>query len=151
MQRSSEDPHPNPLPQAGEGVTLRARELRRGSTDAERLLWLKLRDRRLDGFKFRRQHPIGPYFADFACVEAMLVVELDGGQHFESENAAMDAKRTAVIEQHGYVVLRLDNWQMLREPEAVLQVIHQRLLRSRHPHPSPLPQAGEGARQGDTL
>jgi very-short-patch-repair endonuclease len=123
---------------------VRARELRGTSTDAERLLWKHLRDRRLDGYKFRRQHPIGSYFADFACDEAKLVVELDGGQHFEPEAALADAKRTAALRANGWHVLRFDNRQMLQQTEDVLSVIHQ-WLRSNHPHPSPLPPAGEGA------
>ena len=122
---------------------MRARALRETSTDAERLLWKHLRDRRLDGYKFRRQHPIASYFADFACDEASLVVELDGGQHFEPEAAQADAKRTAALRSNGWQVLRFDNRQMLEQTESVLSVIHQ-WLRSNHSHPKPLPPAGEG-------
>jgi very-short-patch-repair endonuclease len=122
---------------------VRVRALRGTPTDAERLLWKHLRDRRLDGYKFRRQHPIASYFADFACDEAKLVVELDGGQHFEPEATQSDAKRTAALEANGWHVLRFDNRQMLEQTGDVLCVVHQ-WLRSNHPHPNPLPPAGEG-------
>jgi adenine-specific DNA-methyltransferase len=124
---------------------VRARSLRKQSTDAERALWRRLRGRQLDGFKFRRQHPVGPFFADFACVEAGLVVELDGSQHLEPDVARADATRTQRLREAGFDVLRFDDRQALLETDAVLQVI-QRRLAMRHPHPSPLPQAGEGAR-----
>jgi very-short-patch-repair endonuclease len=122
---------------------VRARELRTTSTEAERLLWSKLRDRRLDGYKFRRQHPVGPFFAHFACVEAKLIVEVDGGQHFDAEAQAADERRTATLARHGFHVLRFSNREMLLETDAVMSVIHDWLL-THHPHPSPLPQAGEG-------
>src|SRR5690606_31125634 len=73
----------------------RARHLRRNQTEVERQLWRLLRDRRLEGFKFRRQHPIGPYFADFACIAEGLVVEADGGQHLDQ--AAYDQTRTRFL------------------------------------------------------
>ena len=133
-----------PLSRPRERVRVRARALRESSTDAERLLWSHLRDRRLAGYKFRRQHPIGPFFADFACVEAKLVVELDGGQHFHDEALATDARRSTVLARSGFHVLRFSNREMLAEPDAVLHVIHDWLV-SHHPHPNPLPQAGEGA------
>jgi very-short-patch-repair endonuclease len=131
------------LSRVRERAGVRARELRQVSTNAERTLWSALRDRRLGGHKFRRQHPIGPYFADFACVAAKLVVELDGGQHFEPDAADTDARRTAVLRANGWHVLRFDNRQMLEQTEDVVSVIHQWLL-AHHPHPNPLPQTGEG-------
>ena len=85
------------LPRSRQKASVRARTLRQASTDAERALWDRLRDRRLAGHKFRRQHPVGPYFADFACVQAGLVIELDGGQHFHPTNAGADARRTAAM------------------------------------------------------
>jgi very-short-patch-repair endonuclease len=99
----------------------RARELRTASTDAERHLWKHLRRRRLLGFRFRRQVPIAGYIADFACVEAHLVVELDGGQH----QLAMvyDANRDAAIRASGYRVLRFWNNQVLNQTDSVLQSI----------------------------
>jgi very-short-patch-repair endonuclease len=140
---------PQPSPALRERGQDFARRLRRGSTDAERLIWSRLRDRRLGSFKFRRQHPIGPFFADCACIEAMLVVELDGGQHFEDLAIAADHQRTQYFESLGFQVLRFDNGQVVRETTAVLQVIlDSAQLRCDHPHPSSLPQAGEGAKPG---
>ena len=76
---------------------LRAREMRRDSTDAERRLWSYLRGRQLENFKFRRQHPIGPFIVDFCCIEVKLVVELDGSQHEVDQQ--YDARRTGVLEE----------------------------------------------------
>ena len=130
---------------AGVRAAARARDLRTAATDAEHLLWSKLRDRRLAGYKFRRQHPVGPFFADFACIECRLIVELDGGQHYEDEGLRRDAARTAVLKEHGFDVLRVSNRELLVETDAVLQVTHDRLLGARaHPHPGPLPQNGRG-------
>jgi adenine-specific DNA-methyltransferase len=123
---------------------VRARTLRGSSTDAERAVWNGPRDRRLGGFKFRRQHPIGPYFADFACLEARLIVELDGGQHFEPETQVADAGRTASLMQLGFHVLRFTDREALTERDGVLTSILD-WLTSHSPHPNPLPQAGEGS------
>ncbi|HWD57970.1 MAG TPA: endonuclease domain-containing protein [Stellaceae bacterium] len=94
-----------------------ARRLRRTMTDAERRLWFALRDRRLAGFKFRRQHPIGNFIVDFACTKHHLVVEADGGQHAESES---DARRTALIEAMGWRVMRFWNNDILANTEGVI-------------------------------
>ena len=133
-----------PLSRERERARVRARSLRETPTDAESLLWCHLRDRRLANFKFRRQRPIGPYFADFACLEAKLIVELDGGQHVEA--AGYDENRTRFIEAQGYRVLRFWNNEVLAQTDAVRERILQ-ALQEDNPHPSPLPQAGEGARQ----
>jgi len=82
----------------------RARRLRRDQTDAEKKLWSQLRAKRLDQFRFRRQFAIGNFIADFACPEAGLVIELDGGHHLEQEEK--DDWRTKIIEQHGLRVIR---------------------------------------------
>jgi adenine-specific DNA-methyltransferase len=129
----------------------RARHLRASSTDAEQLLWRHLRNRQLEGYKFRRQHPIGPHFADFACVDAALVVEIDGGQHFAPDGQLADARRTATLEAHGFRVLRFDNRQVLTEIDGVLARILDGLHAYCPPHPSPLPQAGEGAEDPSPL
>ncbi|WP_363348254.1 endonuclease domain-containing protein [Methylocystis echinoides] len=84
----------------------RARELRRAQTPAEERLWNKLRGRRLGGFKFVRQAPIGPFFADFLCREQGLVVEIDGATHSTDEELQRDARRSAFIEALGYRILR---------------------------------------------
>ena len=124
---------------------MRARELRKTSAEAEQRLWQRLRDRQVAGCKFRRQRPIGPYFADFACLEAKLIVELDGGQHFEADAMAADARRTAALGALGFTVLRFSDREALAETEGVLLAIFDWLqLHHAHPHPDPLPQAGEG-------
>jgi very-short-patch-repair endonuclease len=86
-----------------------ARSLRQAESQAERLLWLDLRDRRLNGYKFVRQLPIGPYFADFACRDRKLVVEVDGATHGDAHAVAHDARRTAFLEAKGWRVLRVMN------------------------------------------
>ncbi len=88
-------------------------------TDAENLLWYHLRARRLDGLKFRRQHPIPPYITDFHCHEAMLVVELDGSQHC----AEADAMRSQFLERQGFRILRFWDNDVLQSPDHVLDVI----------------------------
>ncbi|MBX3484322.1 endonuclease domain-containing protein [Phenylobacterium sp.] len=99
----------------------RARELRRGDTDAEARLWNALRARRLGGWRWKRQVPWGPFFLDFLCVEAGLVVELDGGHH--SEQAGYDARRTAYIERSGLRVIRFWNHQVLEGRSDVCDAI----------------------------
>jgi primosomal protein N' (replication factor Y) len=98
-----------------------SRALRAGMTDAEQLLWQGLRNRQLHGARFRRQHPVGPFVADFACVEARLVVEVDGGQH--AENAAADSARTAYLRLRGWQVLRYWNHDVLQHRDVVLEDI----------------------------
>lgn len=107
-----------------------AETLRQNSTDAEPKLWSKLRDRQLLGFKFVRQQPIGPYVADFACREADLIIELDGGQHTDS---ATDVARTEALGQHGYQVIRFWNNDVLTNLEGVLQVIAEHLNKAPFP------------------
>jgi very-short-patch-repair endonuclease len=121
-----------------------ARALRRHSTDAERKLWYYLRNRRLGGHRFRRQVPLGRCFADFACLRAWLIVELDGGQH--AERRIEDEERTRYLERGGFRVLRFWNDDVLLRTEAVLESILA-VLREASPHPGPLPQAGEGERR----
>jgi very-short-patch-repair endonuclease len=117
----------------------RARALRQRLTDAERKLWHHLRDRQLGGWKFRRQHPVGPYIVDFICLEKKAVIEVDGGQHAENEEA--DRQRSAYLEKMGYHILRFWNNEVLQETEAVLKTIFERLADA-PPHPSPLPPPG---------
>ena len=131
---------PDPLSRQRERARVRASELRKTPTEAEALLWYHLRDRRFAEHKFRRQRPIGPYFADFACLDAKLVIELDGGQHVDA--AAYDADRTRFIEGQGFRVLRFWNNDVLTQMSVVLEQIL--LALNVDPHPNPLPQAGEG-------
>jgi len=100
-----------------------ARALRANQTDAERLLWAELRDHRLGGAGFRRQAPIDGYIADFVCHAAKLVIELDGGQHFSDVGERADAARSAVIERHGFLVLRFANHDVMTNRDGVLQTI----------------------------
>jgi very-short-patch-repair endonuclease len=100
-----------------------ARELRKNSTDAERILWSELRDHRLNGIGFRRQVPIKNYIADFACHSAKLVVELDGGQHYSDQSEHADAARSAVIEARGFKVLRFSNHDVMTNRVGVLETI----------------------------
>ena len=141
---------PGPLSRTRERVRVRARELRQFSPDAERHLWQRLRSRQLAGYKIRRQHPIGRWFADFACVEAGLVIELDGGQHFSAEGLLADQQRSAGLAANGFQVLRFTDREALMERDAVLSRVLDWLLTHApqpllHPHPNPLPRAGEGA------
>ncbi len=107
-----------------------AKRLRTEMTDAERLLWSRLRNRGLMGFKFVRQQPIGPFIADFACRQADLIVELDGGQHAGSTD---DIRRTRVLAEHGYDVIRFWNNEILSNLEGVLQVLSERLAKAPSP------------------
>lgn len=113
--------------------TQRARSLRRDATFPERLLWSRLRGRQLAGLKFRRQHPLGPYFADFACEELKLIIELDGDTHGTPEQERYDARRTAFLEQAGWTVLRFWNAEVLESLEGTLDRIEEaaRFLKSR--------------------
>jgi len=99
-----------------------AKGLRRNQTDAEAKLWSRLRNRQLANRKFRRQFPIGGYIADFVCIEAKLVVELDGGQHTDA--AAYDSRRTTEFEACGFFVMRFWNDDVLEDTESVLATIH---------------------------
>lgn len=108
----------------------RERSLRREQTESERVLWMRLRDRRLAGFKFRRQHRIGPYFADFICVAFHLVIELDGSQHLDQVD--YDIARSQFPQSQGYRVLRFWNDEVLLRMDDVLDEIL-RALRTPHP------------------
>src|SRR5712691_8105823 len=97
-----------------------ARRLRRDSTDAERRLWVVLRDRRLAGYRFRRQHPIGDFIVDFACTKHSLIIEADGGQHADNE---ADQRRTAFLQGDGWRVIRFWNNDVLANTEGVVETI----------------------------
>jgi len=106
----------------------RARQLRLNQTDAERRLWAALRDRRLVGYKFRRQRPIGPFIVDFVCIEHKLVIEADGGQHADNE---ADESRTAWLQGRGWRVLRFWNNEILANTRGVIETIAAALQKSR--------------------
>jgi very-short-patch-repair endonuclease len=133
-------PRTPPPPLAGEGregaalatrpkwhvkpkARLRARALRRDLTKAERIVWYGLRAHRLDGASFRRQTPIGPYIVDFVSHSAKLVIEIDGGQHFEGRHGARDKRRDAFLAAKGYRVLRVSNLDVMTNRTGMLESI----------------------------
>jgi len=129
----------------GEGDTLldHAKTLRAEQTDAEQHLCYFLRANRLNGLKFKRQKPMGPYIVDFVCMEHALIVEADGGQH--GENQAYGQRRDNWLREQGFRVLRFWNNEVLSETEAVLEKIFAAAL-----SPSPSPMNGRGEQMADT-
>ena len=115
--------------------------MRREPTDVEIKLWNALRDRQLEGYKFRRQVPVAGFIADFMCKDAALIVEVDGGQH--AENAGRDEKRTKILNGEGFRVVRFWNNEVLQNLDGVLQ----ELLRELRATPSPRPSPPMGARE----
>ena len=115
----------------------RPRGLRERSTEVEGKLWYRLRNRQLANAKFRRQHMLSPFIADFVCIERKLIIELDGGQH--ADRTERDKARTKYLETLGYRVLRFWNPEVVSNMEGVLETIYAAL---NAPHPSPLPASG---------
>jgi very-short-patch-repair endonuclease len=121
-----------------------AGRLRRTLTEPEKRLWWHLRNRLpVSGTHFRRQVPIGYYIADFCCLGARLVIEVDGGQHTTDQAVAYDHRRTAYLESQGFHVLRFTNAKVMQNTASVLDTIHAALVRAT-PTPSPSPQGGGG-------
>ena len=120
-----------------------ARKLRAELTDAERLLWSRLRGKQVLGVQFYRQKPLGPYIVDFHAPAVKLVVEVDGSQHFEAAGKLRDQKRDAYLESLGQKVMRFDNLQVMMETEAVLEMIHGVVGARVKSPPAPLLQRGE--------
>ena len=108
-------------------LTLFVRNLRRKQTEAEKMLWARLRNREMTGTKFRRQQPIGSYVVDFVSFERKLIVEIDGGQHNDREAREKDEQRTAWLNEKGYRVLRFWNNEVLTSTNGVLEQIIQAL------------------------
>lgn len=108
-------------------VTQKARALRQNMTKAEVILWVNLRKRAMNGARFRRQHPIGPYIADFTCPASKLVVEVDGATHSTSEELAYDARRTKYLEQQGWTVIRVTNSEIYDDMDGVWRAISAQL------------------------
>src|SRR5215510_5314834 len=102
---------------------VRARSLRANSTEAERIIWSALRAHRMHGASFRRQTPIGPYIVDFICHAAGLVIEIDGGQHFESAHERRDARRDAFLGTKGFRILRFSNHDVMTNRDGVFEAI----------------------------
>jgi len=118
-----------------------ARRLRKNQTDAEHRLWNLLRNRALAGHKFRRQYAIGPYTCDFVCIERLLVVEVDGGQH--ALQVEKDDSRTAYLRSQGFTVIRFWNHEVLAKTESVLEKIRN-VIGLDTPSPCPSPPRGRG-------
>ena len=162
MMGRASGPHTPPPPLAGEGregasshppewrvkpkMRVRARALRQDLTKAERTIWYGLRAHRLDGASFRRQTPIGPYIVDFVSHAAKLVIEIDGGQHFEEGHEARDKRRDAFLAAKGFRVLRFSNHDVMTNRAGVLETIATAVREARAPSlPSPA-SGGGGAR-----
>ena len=119
-----------------------SQQLRREMTVAERMLWSRLRGKQLLGTLFYRQKPIGNYIVDFYCPAAHVVVEVDGGQHFEPENITKDTKRTAYFHVLKLTVLRFDNRQVLTQLEDVVAEVY-RVIADKIPPSPPFSKGGE--------
>ena len=100
-----------------------ARDLRKNMTRAERIIWQALRAHRMNGMGFRRQMPLGPYIVDFVSHAASLIIEIDGGQHFEDAHEARDAIRDAYLRSKGFRVLRFNNHDVMTNRDGVLTTI----------------------------
>ena len=120
-------------PESSPTARLNARSLRHDLTEAERVLWRHLRRQQFMDARFRRQVPIGPYVADFACLKPRLIIEIDGSQHVEA--AAYDAQRDAFLEREGFTVLRFWNNDVLARLDSVMEAIFVSLDRVRLRHP----------------
>jgi len=114
-------------------LTHLAKNLRKRSTDAELLLWSRVRAGRFESLRFRRQHPIGQHIVDFVCLEKKLVIELDGGQHNLPDNIQKDKQRDAWLEKEGYTVVRFWDNEVIMNTNGVLEVIRERLYRAPSP------------------
>lgn len=122
-------------------TTTFGRTLRKRLTDAEQLLWSRLRMKQMEGFKFRRQQPIDNYIVDFVCFENRIVIEVDGGQH-AAENIK-DRARDSYLQQNGFNVLRFWNNEVLQNMDGVLEAIRENCLSRTSPHLCPPPLRGE--------
>ena len=110
------------MPKYGQQVPL-SRELRKEETEAEKLLWSRLRNRQLGQVKFRRQQPVGNYIVDFISFDKMLIIEIDGGQHNDPGNKVKDEQRTKWLEAQGYEIIRFWNNDVLQNPGGVMERI----------------------------
>jgi very-short-patch-repair endonuclease len=125
------------MPKLTRTTLCRSRNLRVQQTEAERALWRELRLRHFSGYKFRRQHPVGKYIVDFACIEAGIYIELDGSQHAPATN--YDEARSAFLKSRGFEVLRFWDNDVLTRMESVKQAIWNELQLKNPPPPCPSP------------
>ncbi len=133
--------------QYGEDLKTRSRELRARMTDAEQMLWSRLRRKQIEGVQFYRQKPIAKFIVDFHAPRCGLVIEIDGSQHMDQTEKVRDEMRTTLLTAMGLKVLRFDNLQVLKETDAVLEVIYREVVAAlksapKSP-PTPLLQRGE--------
>ncbi|WP_024296730.1 endonuclease domain-containing protein [Methylomicrobium lacus] len=130
----------------------KARTLRSNMTDAEQRLWTRVRRKQILDVQFYRQKPLGGYIVDFYAPKASLVIELDGGQHFEAEQQDYDQRRTEFLQQQGLMVLRFTNLDVLQNIDGVMEkifvVVRERLEYLKNP-PNPLFQRGDGSSPDD--
>ena len=164
VPRSAEAaPHTPPPPLAGEGregaspripswhittkARSRARSLRRDMTKAERTIWYGLRAHRLEGAGFRRQTPVGPYIVDFLSHAAKLIIEIDGGQHFNDQNEVRDRGRDAFLASKGFRVVRFSNHDVITNRVGVLETIAT-VVREASAPSLPSPASGGGGARG---
>lgn len=122
--------HKKLFPPNNPPLLTKARNLRRNMPEAERCLWRRLRGKQLNGYKFRRQQPIGGYIVDFICTNPRLIIEADGGQH--AAQTGYDAHRTRYLEAQGFCVLRFWNHDILQQTDAVLTAILHKLEELNH-------------------
>lgn len=138
-----------------EGMRDRARELRANSTVFEQAFWVCVRAKRLGGFKFRRQQVIGGYVVDFVCMEARLIVELDGDWHLDDEQRGYDAARDEWLMAEGYRVMRVANREWMADQVGVLGKVEKELRsplsnpQMEKPSPQPLSPDGRGAKESN--
>ena len=140
--KSNDDVLPAASPAPPRRTVAAARKMRRTSTDVERELWHRIRDKQIDNFRFRRQRPIGKYIVDFICLDAKLIIELDGGQH--ANDVAYDERRTAFLRSLGYRVLRFWNSEVTENLDGVLERLRGELLGANANPTLALPLTGEG-------
>ncbi len=115
---------------------IRAKWLRRDQTRAEKVLWNELRTKRFHGYKFRRQTPIGPFIVDFFCFEKRLIIEVDGSAHWDDESQLYDRRREQYLREHGFQIVRFENYEVMNYLEDVLDKLKV-ALEVTSPRPSP--------------
>lgn len=125
-------PSPREGREQGRGRIQRARQLRAFMTPWERKLWTHLRGHRFHGFQFKRQVPIGPYIVDFSCHARKLIIELDGGHHQLPDVKRYDSQRDEFLRTEGYIVLRINNSELRKNGDGVLQKILEVLIGPHH-------------------
>jgi len=131
----------------------RCRNLRRNQTEAEKKLWSVLRNRQLNGVKFRRQFPVGGYIVDFYCPEYKLGIEADGRQHYQDEWKVRDELRTITLNNLGVEVIRFSDWEILNNIGGVYEVIQKSIEKRRKkfsPSPQSSPRRGEEDEEGES-